>query len=363
MTAPAPAITLIPGDGIGPEITDATLRVLDAVGFQADWDVQTAGAAVAEAEGTPLPERVLASIAATGVALKGPVTTPVGTGFRSINVALRQAFDLYANMRPCRSFPGLPLPFADVDLVLFRENTEDLYAGIEFAPGSEETAQLAALVAESDPTRALALDAAVSLKPITEAGSRRIVTAAFEYARANGRRKVTAVHKANIMKQTDGLFLRVAREVVAEQAAAGSPVAFDDLIVDATCMKLVTDPAFFDVIVTENLYGDILSDLAAGLIGGLGLAPGANIGEHAAIFEAVHGSAPDIAGRGVANPTALILSAALMLRHLGLPQQAGRIEGALTQVIAAGRALTPDLAGNSSPSSTQAFTEALIAAL
>lgn len=341
-------ITLIPGDGIGPEITEATLRVLDAVGFRATWDLQPAGAAVAEAEGTPLPARVLESIATTGVALKGPVTTPVGEGFRSINVALRQAFDLYANIRPCRSFPGLALPFSDVDVVLFRENTEDLYAGIEFAPGAPEVADL------------VPDGAAVSIKPITAAGSRRIAEAAFDYARANGRRKVTVVHKANIMKETDGLFLRVTREVAAEK---GPDIAFDEMIVDAACMRFVTDPSFFDVIVTENLYGDILSDLAAGLIGGLGLAPGANIGTTAAVFEAVHGSAPDIAGLGIANPTALVLSAALMLRHLELPQQAARIEGAVARVIGEGRVLTRDLAGDSVAASTDAFTDALIAAL
>ncbi|MCL2332284.1 MAG: isocitrate/isopropylmalate family dehydrogenase [Actinomycetia bacterium] len=355
-------ITLIPGDGIGPEITEATLRVLDAVGFQADWDVQNAGEAVMEAEGTPLPTRVLESIAATGVALKGPLTTPVGSGFRSINVALRQAFDLYANIRPSRSFPGLALPFSDVDLVIFRENTEDLYAGIEFAQGAAEVAQLAALV-QSSGIGKLSADAAVSIKPITEAGCRRIVEKAFNFARANGRSKVTAIHKANIMKETDGLFLRVAREVAAEVEASGSPLAFDDVIVDAACMRLVKDPAFFDVIVTENLYGDILSDLVAGLVGGLGLAPGANIGDKVAIFEAVHGSAPKRAGQGVANPTALILSAALMLRHLELPDLADRIEAAVARVIADGQALTYDLAGERPAASTSVYADALIAAL
>ncbi|MCL2324844.1 MAG: isocitrate/isopropylmalate dehydrogenase family protein [Actinomycetia bacterium] len=346
-------ITLIEGDGIGPEICDATLRVLTAVGFEADWDVQPAGAAVLEAEGSPLPQRVLDSIAATGLALKGPVTTPVGTGFRSINVCLRQTFDLYANIRPCRSFPGLALPFSDVDVVIFRENTEDLYAGIEFAAGSADVAHLAELAGGKLPS-----EAAVSLKPITEAGSRRIVTAAFDYARDNGRHKVTAVHKANIMKETDGLFLRVAREVAAER-----DIAFDELIVDAACMKLVTAPSSFDVIVTENLYGDILSDLCAGLIGGLGLAAGANIGEAAAVFEAVHGSAPDIAGKGIANPTALILSAALMLRHVGEAGKAARIESAVARVIAEGRVLTADLTDNASAASTREYTDALVAAL
>lgn len=331
-------VVLIPGDGIGPEITAAMRRVVDASGAQIVWHVAEAGAAQIERVGTPLPPETLELVRELGVAIKGPVTTPVGTGFRSVNVALRQAFDLYACVRPCRSLPGDGSRFRDVDLVIVRENTEDLYAGIEFAPDAPEVAELARLV-EASGQRPFRAGSAISVKPISEEGSRRIVTYAFEYARAHGRRKVTAVHKANIMKATDGLFLRVAREV----AALYPDIAFEDKIVDACCMGLVQDPTRFDVLVLPNLYGDIVSDLCAGLVGGLGMAPGANIGADCAVFEATHGSAPDIAGRDLANPTAEILSAAMMLDHLGETEAAARVRAAVTATLAEGTSVTADV--------------------
>lgn len=331
-------VVLIPGDGIGPEITTAMRRVVDASGAQIVWHVAEAGAAQIERVGTPLPPETLELVRELGVAIKGPVTTPVGTGFRSVNVALRQAFDLYACVRPCRSLPGDGSRFRDVDLVIVRENTEDLYAGIEFAPDAPEVAELARLV-EASGQRPFRTGSAISVKPISEEGSRRIVTYAFEYARAHGRRKVTAVHKANIMKATDGLFLRVAREV----AALYPDIALEDKIVDACCMGLVQDPTRFDVLVLPNLYGDIVSDLCAGLVGGLGMAPGANIGADCAVFEATHGSAPDIAGRDLANPTAEILSAAMMLDHLGETEAAARVRAAVTATLAEGTSVTADV--------------------
>ena len=312
-------VTLIPGDGTGPELVEAARRVLEATGVPLEWDVQEAGEAVLAAEGTPLPERVLDSIRRNGVALKGPITTPVGTGFRSVNVTLRQSLGLYANLRPARTIPGVRSRYERVDLVIVRENMEDLYAGIEHdvIPGV----------------------AAESIKIITRPASERIVRFAFEYARRNGRRKVTAVHKANIMKLTDGLFLHVAQEV-----AAGYPdVAFEDRIVDNMCMQLVQKPELYDVLVLPNLYGDIVSDLASGLVGGLGVAPGANIGEQWAVFEPVHGSAPKYAGQNKANPTATILSGALMLRHLGEIRAAERVEEAVRAVIGEGKHVTYDL--------------------
>jgi isocitrate dehydrogenase (NAD+) len=327
-------VTLIPGDGIGPELADATVNVLEATGIAFSWDRQQAGEATIAAEGTPLPDRVVESIRRTGIAIKGPITTPVGSGFRSVNVGLRQALDLYANVRPARSMAGVETRYRDVDLIIVRENTEDLYLGIEHRVGP---------------------DAAESIKIITRGASQRIARYAFEYALRNGRRKVTAVHKANIMKLTDGLFLESCQQVAAEYDGR---VAFEDRIVDNMCMQLVQKPEMYDVLVLPNLYGDIVSDLAAGLVGGLGVAPGANIGEHAAVFEAVHGSAPKYAGLNRANPTALILSGGLMLRHLGEMAAADRVESAVRAVLAEGRVTTPDLGGSSG---TREFAAAVAA--
>jgi len=328
------AVTLIPGDGIGPELAAATKTVLEATGIGFDWDVQTAGEATIASEGTPLPDRVIESIRRNGVAIKGPITTPVGSGFRSVNVGLRQALELYANVRPARSMAGVESRYTDVDLVIVRENTEDLYAGIEHRVGP---------------------DAAESIKIITRAASQRIARYAFDYAVRNGRRKVTAVHKANIMKLSDGLFLESCQQVAAEYEGR---VAFEDRIVDNMCMQLVQRPELYDVLVLPNLYGDIVSDLAAGLVGGLGVAPGANIGETAAVFEPVHGSAPKYAGQNKANPTALILSGALMLRHLGETDAAAGVEEAIRWVIAAGETVTYDLGGSAG---TREFGEAVAA--
>jgi isocitrate dehydrogenase (NAD+) len=326
-------VTLIPGDGIGPELAEATRRVLDATGIEFEWEVADAGEAMIAAHGTPLPDSVLESIRRNKVAIKGPITTPVGEGFRSVNVTLRQALGLYANLRPARSMKGVVTRFDDVDLIIVRENTEDLYAGIEHRVGR---------------------DAAESIKIITREASERIARFAFDYAVANGRRKVTAVHKANIMKLSDGLFLESARTVAAEYEGR---VEFEDRIVDNMCMQLVQKPELYDVLVLPNLYGDIVSDLAAGLVGGLGVAPGANIGPDAAVFEAVHGSAPKYAGLNKANPTALILSGALMLRHLGYPDAAARLENALRDVVAEGRTVTYDLGGNAG---TSQFADAIM---
>ncbi len=356
-------VVLIPGDGIGPEITGAMRRVVEAAGVSVSWRVVEAGAGVIEQYGTPLPEHVLEAVREVGVAIKGPVTTPVGTGFRSVNVALRRAFDLYACVRPCVSMPGDGSRYEGVDLTVIRENTEDLYAGIEFDVGTPGADALRELVA-AEGAGAIREDAAISVKPISRAGSERIVRYAFEYARRQGRKKVTAVHKANIMKATDGLFLRVAREV-----AAGYPdIAFEDKIVDATCMGLVMHPEDFDVLVLPNLYGDIVSDLTAGLVGGLGMAPGANIGADCAIFEPTHGSAPDIAGKDLANPTAEFLSAAMLLDHLGEREAADRIRCAVRATLAAGEVVTGDvkraLTGSAEGAAgTQAYADAVIAAL
>ena len=330
------AVTLIPGDGIGPELADATRGVLEATGIGFDWDLQQAGEATIAAEGTPLPERVIDSIRANGVAIKGPITTPVGSGFRSVNVGLRQALELYANVRPARSMQGVSTRYENVDLIIVRENTEDLYAGIEHRVGP---------------------DAAESIKIITRAASQRIARYAFEYAVKNRRRKVTAVHKANIMKLSDGLFLESCQQVAADYAGR---IEFEDRIVDNMCMQLVQKPELYDVLVLPNLYGDIVSDLAAGLVGGLGVAPGANIGERAAVFEPVHGSAPKYAGQDKANPTALILSGALMLRHLGETDAADAVETAVRAVIAEGTTVTYDLGGTAG---TRAFGEAVAARL
>lgn len=331
-------VTFIPGDGTGPEIAEATRRVLEASGAEFEWDVQQAGADVMELHGgNPLPEHVLESIKRNGVALKGPITTPVGIGFRSVNVALRKSLDLYGQVRPCKSYPGVRSRYEGVDLIVVRENTEDLYAGIEFEVGAEETRELIAWLAErGDRVRP---DSGISLKPISVGGARRIVEFAFEYARKHGRGKVTAVHKANIMKFTDGLFLQVAREVALEN----EDVEFEDRIVDNLSMQLVQRPEEYDVLVCPNLYGDIVSDLAAGLIGGLGLAPGGNFGTHAAVFEPTHGSAPKYAGQNRVNPMAMMLSGVMMLRHLDELEAADRLEGAIASVIAQGRHVTYDM--------------------
>ena len=353
-------VVLIPGDGIGPEITQAMRRVVEATGVQINWNVQEAGAGVMDEFGTPLPQHVLDAVAETKVAIKGPITTPVGTGFRSVNVALRKHFDLYACVRPCLSQPGDGSRFRDVDLVIVRENTEDLYAGIEFDEGAAEVEELSQLVERSG-QKTFTADSAISIKPISIAKSRRIVEYAFEYARRCGRKRVTAVHKANIMKATDGLFLRVAREV----ATNYPDIEFNDKIVDATCMVLVQNPDDFDVLVLPNLYGDIVSDLCAGLVGGLGMAPGSNIGADCAIFEATHGSAPDIAGQDIANPTAEILSAAMMLDHLGENDAANRIRAAVSATLDEGKQVTGDVRRAQTSSvegavGTQAFADAVI---
>src|SRR3954466_14740644 len=325
-------VTLIPGDGIGPELARAATTVLEATGLSFEWRQVDAGESQIAIHGTPLPEAVLDSIRETRVALKGPITTPVGEGFRSVNVTLRQALDLYANLRPARSMKGVETRYQDVDLIIVRENTEDLYAGIEHRVGP---------------------DAAESIKIITRMASERIARYAFEYAVANGRQKVTAVHKANIMKLSDGLFLESCTTVAAEYEGR---VEFEDRIVDNMCMQLVQKPELYDVLVLPNLYGDIVSDLAAGLVGGLGVAPGANIGTRAAVFEPVHGSAPKYAGKDVANPTALILSGALMLRHLGELVAADTVETAVREIIAEGRTVPRDLGGEAG---TQEFAGAV----
>jgi isocitrate dehydrogenase (NAD+) len=332
-------VTLIPGDGTGPELTEATRRVLEATGVEFDWDVRQAGADVMEQfGGNPLPDETLVSIRESGVALKGPITTPVGTGFRSVNVGLRKELDLFAQVRPCKTYEGVRTRFDDVDLVIVRENTEDLYAGIEYEQGTDETEELLSWI-ESKGGRLRWRDAGISIKPLSVSGTRRIVQFAFDYARRLGRRKVTAVHKANIMKFTDGLYLRVAREVAEENG----DVEFDDRIVDNMCMQLVQRPEEYDVLVLPNLYGDIVSDLAAGMIGGLGMAPGANFGEGVAVFEPTHGSAPKYAGQNKVNPMAQLLSGMLMLRHLGEDDAAGRLEDALADVIREGASVTYDM--------------------
>jgi len=331
-------ITMIPGDGIGPEITEATRRVLEATGVSFNWEIVHAGAGVQEKYGTPLPEHVLESIKKNKVAIKGPVTTPVGSGFRSVNVAMRKQLELYACVRPCKSYPGAPTVYKNVDIVIVRENTEDLYAGIEFEKGTPQAAGLMKYIAEVSGEK-IRPDSGISIKPISEMGSRRIVRYAFEYARADGRKKVTAVHKANIMKYSDGLFLAIAREVAGEYP----DIEFEDRIVDNMTMQLVKKPQQFDVIVCPNLYGDILSDLCAGLVGGLGMAPGANIGDNYALFEPTHGSAPKYKGMNKVNPMAMMLSGTTMLRHIGEMDAAERLEQAIADVIAEGKNVTYDL--------------------
>lgn len=356
-------VTLIPGDGIGVETSAAMQRVVEASGAKIDWEIAEAGAHCLETEGTPLPESTIEAVKRNKVAIKGPITTPVGTGFRSVNVALRKTLGLYVCLRPVVSLPGAGGRYDNVDLVIVRENSEDLYAGVEFEEGSEGARKLIDLCREEG-AGAIRPDSGISVKPISVTASQDIVRYAFEYALKHGRKKVTAAHKANIMKYSDGLFLREAREVAKEYEGR---VAFDDRIIDAFCMNMVTDPSQFDVVVFPNLYGDIASDLAAGLVGGLGIAPGANIGKEYAVFEAVHGSAPDIAGQDKANPTAEILSAAMMLDHLGELETAARIRRAVTDVYAAGECLTGDirkLTGSDKPAaSCTDFTDALIKAL
>jgi isocitrate dehydrogenase (NAD+) len=330
-------VTLIKGDGIGPEVVEAAVRAIEATGAQIAWDPQDAGAGAVARHGAPLPEPTLASIRANGVCLKGPLATPIGGGYRSVNVALRQELDLYANLRPARTYQGLPGRYDKVDLFVVRENTQGMYSGIEHY---------------IDPTRS----AAEAIAIVTRYGSDRIIRFAFEHARAAGRKTVTLVHKANILKMTSGLFLETGREI----ARSYPDIEFRDIIIDNCAMQLVRDPSRFDVLVTTNLFGDILSDLTAGLVGGLGLVAGANIGESAAIFEAVHGTAPDIAGKGVANPTAVMLAGAMMLDRMGQRQRAQRLEAAIRQVIAAGQDLTPDIGGKAT---TAAFTDRVVEVL
>jgi len=332
-------VTLIPGDGIGPELTEATRRVLEATGVAFEWDVQVAGAEVmAEHGGNPLPEATLESVRRNGVALKGPITTPIGEGFRSVNVGLRTALDLYAQVRPCKTYPGVRSRYEDVDLVVVRETTEDIYAGIEFEEGTRDALELADWLVQHG-QHLPQPDSGLSIKPISISGTRRVFEFAFDYARRTGRRKVTCVHKANIMKFTDGLWLRTAREV-AEQ---NSDIEFDDRIADNMCMQLVQHPEDYDVLVLPNLYGDIVSDLAAGLIGGLGVAPGANFGNRVAVFEPTHGSAPKYAGQNKANPLAHMLSGMLMLHHIGEHEAGVRLEHAIAELIREGKSVTYDM--------------------
>jgi isocitrate dehydrogenase (NAD+) len=337
-------ITLIPGDGIGPEISEAMKKVVEATGIKIQWEIQNAGEEVYLKEGNPLPERVIESIKKNKIAIKGPITTPVGTGFRSVNVSLRQSLDLYACVRPCKSFKGVKTKYENIDLVIVRENTEDLYAGIEFKKGETETIDLIKFIEEKTGKK-IRQDSGISIKPISVFGTERIVRFAFEYARKNKRKKVTAVHKANIMKYSDGLFLEVARDV----AIHYPDIEFEDKIVDNMCMQLVQKPELYDVLVLPNLYGDIISDLAAGLIGGLGLAPGANIGDEYAVFEPTHGSAPKYKGLNKVNPFAIILSAVMMLRYLGETQAADKIEKAVAEIIKEGRFVTYDMKSHDDP--------------
>jgi isocitrate dehydrogenase (NAD+) len=347
-------VTFIPGDGIGPEISEATKRVIEAAGVDIRWDIHEAGQDVFEKQGTPLPQSVLDSIKRNRVALKGPITTPVGTGFRSVNVTLRQTLDLYCCLRPCKTFKGARTRYGNVDLIIVRENTEDLYAGIEFEKGSEGTKNLIDFITTST-GKTIRPDSGISIKPISVYATERIVRFAFEYARKNSRRKVTAVHKANIMKCSDGLFLETARNV----AKKYPDIEFEDRIVDNMCMQLVQKPEIYDVLVLPNLYGDVVSDLAAGLIGGLGLAPGANLGEEIAVFEPVHGSAPKYKGLNKVNPLAMIFSGVMMLKHLGEAEAARRLETAVAHVIEEGRYVTYDM--KPSPDDPTAATTSMVA--
>lgn len=354
-------ITLIPGDGIGPEVTDAARRVLEAAGVKFQWDLAYAGEKAQDMLGTPLPDYVLESIKKNKVAYKGPITTPVGYGFRSVNVALRKTLDLYACLRPCKTYPGITTRFQDVDIVIVRENTEDLYAGVEFEKGTPGAIKLRQFIMDNSSEK-IREDSGFSLKIISETGSRRVVKFAFEYARAHNRKKVSAIHKANIMKFSDGLFLSVAREVAREYP----DIEFDDVIIDTLCMRLVRKPEQFDVIVLPNLYGDLISELCAGLIGGLGVAPGANIGDGAAVFEPTHGSAPKYAGKNMANPIAMMMSGVMMLRHLGEKKAAEKVEKAISKVLLEGRHLTYDLKSTGKGNSyigTSQMADAIIEAM
>ncbi len=331
--------TFITGDGTGPEIAEVTQKCLDATGVQFNWDIQTAGIDIMEAEGTPLPDRVLESIRKSHVAIKAPITTPIGKGFRSVNVALRKELDLYACLRPCKSYPGVRSHYEGIDLVVVRENTEDLYAGVEFKKDAQETKEIIAEIDKRSKSKKLRPDSGISIKPISVSGTERIVKFAFDYAQKNNRKKVTAVTKANIMKHTDGLFYDVAREV----AKKYTDIEYSEVLVDNMCMQLVQKPELYDVLVLPNLYGDIISDLCAGLVGGLGVAPGGNIGDKGAVFEATHGSAPKYKGLNKVNPTALILSGVMMLRYLGEMQAAERLESSVAEVIKEGINVTYDL--------------------
>jgi len=331
-------VTLIPGDGVGPEVIEATRRVLEATGVEFQWEVVNAGASALEKEGDLLPERLIKSIRKNMVALKGPTTTPVGSGFRSVNVALRKALNLYACLRPCRTYAGVPSRYENIDIVVVRENTEDLYAGIEFARNNPETGKLLSLIKQNTEEK-VPKDSGISIKLISETGSRRIARFAFEYARANRRKKITAVHKANIMKFSDGLFLEISRQV----ARSYPDIEFEDRLIDNLCAQLVQRPQQFDVLLLPNLYGDIVSELCAGLVGGLGVAPGANIGDELAVFEPTHGSAPKYAGLNKVNPLAAILSGIMMLRYINEKESAGRLEAAVATVLAEGKSVTYDL--------------------
>jgi isocitrate dehydrogenase (NAD+) len=338
-------ITMIPGDGIGPEISKAMRRVVESTGVKIDWDIQEAGTDVMDKYGTPLPEQVLDSIRKNKIAIKGPITTPVGTGFRSVNVALRKELDLYTNLRPIYSLKGVKSRYEDIDLVIVRENTEDLYAGIEFEEGTKEAGELIDFL-KAHGAKMRFEDAGISIKPISISGTERIVKFAYDYASREGRKKVTAIHKANIMKYSDGLFLKVANEV----GGRYPDIETEDRIVDNMCMQLVQKPELYDVLVCPNLYGDILSDLCAGLVGGLGMAPGANIGREHAVFEPVHGSTPKYAGQNKVNPSALILTSVLMLKHIGEREAAGKVFNATADVIAEGKHVTYDLGGTAGTS-------------
>lgn len=354
-------MTLIPGDGVGPEVSEATRRVLEATGVQIDWDVQDAGLGVMEQYGTPMPQHVLDSIRRNKVAIKGPLTTPIGKGIRSVNVALRKELDLYALVRPCKSYPGVRSRYDNIDLIIVRENTEDIYAGIEFQEGKPETEEMIGRISAAT-GKQIRPDSGLSIKPISVTASARIVNFAFNYARTHGRRKVTAVHKANIMKFTDGLFLAVAEEIAKEHP----DIQFNDRIVDNMSMQLVQNPREYDVIVMPNLYGDILSDLCAGLVGGLGLAPGANLGDEIALFEATHGSAPKYAGMNKINPMAMMLSGVMMLNHLGETYAANMLEGAIAETIREGKSVTYDMkADRNDPSAvgTSEVADAIVARL
>ncbi len=352
-------ITLIPGDGTGPEIAEATRRCVEATGIKVEWEVVHAGVDIMEKEGTPLPQNVIGSIRKNKVAIKGPVTTPIGTGFRSVNVALRKELDLYACVRPCKSYKGVRSKYENIDLVIVRENTEDLYAGIEFEMGTQEAKKVISEI-ESASKRKIRPDSGISIKPISVTGTKRIVEHAFKYAVENNRKKVSAVTKANIMKYTDGLFLQAAREVAKKYE---DKVEYQEVLVDNMCMQLVQKPELYDVLVLPNLYGDILSDLCAGLVGGLGVAPGANIGDGCALFEPTHGSAPKYKGQNKVNPCAMILSAVLMLKYIGEEKAARSLEKAVADVIAEGKDVTYDMkADRNDPSAvgTKEMADAII---